>query len=490
MVATLGFGKRRLVNEIIKNTWGDVDLKNFKFSANDLLYIMQEMAEEEGKKHLTKTSMLRGHHVFRKFVEHLLYRNLANYDSMVLITSEKGCVTDDCLIQTEDYPKGISIKKLIDKGPLKVYSYNSKTKQIELKQSDGVMFAKYAETCELTLKSGHKLKATLDHPVVLEDGTKKQIQNLCDNDNVLYVKDGVAKLSQRISIKLLGKQNVYDVVNVEDNHNFICNSIVTKNTGKSSAAIMIARFWCQLIGIRFDPKRHLAYSNKDVMEKIKLLNAFEPLVADESVRFASSSDWAKKESKELRKVLAQVRTKHLLFILCFPLKIHKMEKNYLESFVNYWVDLFGRGVGAIYVKDRNPSADPWRVKDFKNVGAYTEFTSLSTVEKKLKKHPNFWQIIKFPKPPAWLYSKYLEVREKNVYNESTVRDMVTTEDIHKALLVLALQDIMMNDKSFTMNRIILFIKNRFDIPITKKHVQALLLDAKQLVTKIREESIK
>ena len=42
-----------------------------------------------------------------------------------------------------------------------------------------------------------------------------------------------------------------------------------------------------------------------------------------------------------------------------------MEKSYLESFVNYWVDLFGRGIGAIYVKDRNPSADPWRMKEFK-----------------------------------------------------------------------------------------------------------------------------
>jgi len=152
-------------------------------------------------------------------------------------------------------------------------------------------------------------------------------------------------------------------------------------------------------------------------------------------------------------------------------------------------DLFGRGIGAIYVKDRNPSADPWRMKDFKNVGAYTEFTKLSQVEKKLKKHPNFWQIIKFPKPPAWLYTKYLDVREKNVYNEETVRDMVTTEDIHKALLILALQNVMMNDTTIDMNRIILFLKNRYDIPITKKHVQSLLLDAKQLITKIREESV-
>jgi len=152
-------------------------------------------------------------------------------------------------------------------------------------------------------------------------------------------------------------------------------------------------------------------------------------------------------------------------------------------------DLFGRGLGAIYVKDRNPVNDSWRMKDFKNVGSYTEFTRLSEVEKKLKKHPNFWQIIKFPKPPAWLYNKYLEVRESNVYNDENVRSMVTTTDIHKSLLLLALQDIMMNDTTINMSRITLHIKNTYDIPISKKHIQNLITDAKHLVTKIREEQV-
>ena len=153
-------------------------------------------------------------------------------------------------------------------------------------------------------------------------------------------------------------------------------------------------------------------------------------------------------------------------------------------------DLFGRGKGAIYVKDKNPSNDTWRIKDFKMVGSYNEFTDLSTIEKKLKKHPNFWKIIKFPKPPEWLYTKYLEVREKNVYNDERVRGLVTSDDVHKALLLLALQEIMMNDVTFTMNRISLHIKNKYDIPITKKHIQDILMDSKQLITKIREENVK
>ena len=87
----LGYGKRRLIGEIIKNTWGVEDPYEKKLDLNEILYLIQEMEEEEGKKHLQETySIKRGFNVFRMFAQHLLYRNLANYDSMVLMTSEKG----------------------------------------------------------------------------------------------------------------------------------------------------------------------------------------------------------------------------------------------------------------------------------------------------------------------------------------------------------------------------------------------------------------
>jgi len=234
------------------------------------------------------------------------------------------------------------------------------------------------------------------------------------------------------SIKKIGVKPVYDIINVKYNNNYIAENLVVHN---------------------------------------------------------SSADWAKKENKALKKKLAQVRTKHLLYILCFPLKIGKVEKTYLESFTNYWIDLFGRGVGACYVKDRNPVRDAWRMADFKNVGSYTEFTNIGKVEKALRKHPNFWQLIKFPKPPRWLYSNYLKVREKNVYDDENVLKSVSREDIHNALLLLALRDIMQNDDTLTMNRIILHIKNEYDVNITKGMVESAITDAKQLVTKLREKAI-
>jgi len=462
--------------------------------------------------------------------------------------------------------------------------------------------------------------------------SKSSIMREKNNINSNHIRfGGIVK-----SIKHIGKKAVYDIVGVEDNNNFIGNGFVLGNTGKSSAAIMMAREWCRLLGIRFDPARHIAYNNADVMRKIDNLNKFEPIVADEAIRFASSAEWAKKENKELKKKLAQVRTKHLLYILCFPLKIYKLEKNYLESFVNYWCltgdtkiitkdkfgsirrtpikninnyfakeiltyniekniyefkeyekkiktkkeaeiyelelvnglkikctedhpfltqrgwvrlkdltsiyeilcynnlsinyrniyikvklikklkqkedvydiigvkdnhnfvannmivhncDLFGRGVGAIYVKDRNPTMDSWRMNMFKNVGSYTEFTNVSKVEQLLKKHPNFWNIIKFPRPPEWLYTRYLKVREKNVYDDDNVFSNVSKEDIHRALLILALRDIMMHDTTLTMNRVLLHIKNEYDVPVTKGMIEGAIEDSKQLIIKVREESM-
>ncbi len=647
MIQGLGFGRRKLISKIITDNW-DIKVPDKKiFSYNELLFVIQEMLEEEGKAYLEPGVSMRGHTIFRDFVKHLLYRNLANYDSMVLVTSEKGCILGNSLLEMPrdliKYPKGIPVRELVGKGPIWVYSFNVNTKQLELKKSDGVEFVKEDDVYEVELTNGQKIQATSEHPFLLTDGSYKQLKDLfwfdrirengeheygryqknkktvrsdrlrifsrpyildlndnrikidysdidrkngdtslkhsmiehrfvieqligrkldyeeiihhknknrvdnnvenleildrkthnfthgfdkyyfkkmnqaykfrnynkslrehtkintkdfnkvCKNKRKKFCADNkflISKISKEReknnlnsnhiakggiikSIKHVGKKSVFDVTNVRDNHNFIANGFVVSNTGKSSAAIMMARYWCWLLGIRFNPKRHIAYNNSDMMSKIESLNKFEPIIADEAIRFAclagwcriktpngnvsieelvgkknfkvysfnektqkeeiqiaekcikvredfvyeiemidgkmihataehkfltnngwktvkelycgtyimmimigdvnlksiksikkldkkisvydiinvsktnnyiangvvvhnSSADWAKRENKELKKKLAQVRTKHLLYILCFPLKVQKVDKVYLESNVNYW----------------------------------------------------------------------------------------------------------------------------------------------------------
>lgn len=347
----LGIGKRKLIDNIIVQNWNIRQPTDKYYSYHELLFVIQELLQAEGRKYLEGgMSLNKGFHVFREFVKYLMYRNVANFDSMVLLTSEKGL-------------------------------------------------------------------------------------------------------------------------------------------GKSSAALMIAKEWCKLLGTRFIPEKHIAYSNEQVMAAINTLPKFSPLICDESIRFAMASEWAVKSNRQLRKRLGEIRTKHFLFIMCFPLKVYKIEKNYLESYVSFWVEILARGTGAIFVKDKNPVHDAWRLSDFKDMASYTEFTALTEIEKILKRHRNFWHVIRFPKPSPELYAEYLKTREKNVYDDVDVLSAVTKEDMVNALLILTLRDIMLHDQTITMNRILLHIKQEFDIPVNKALIQMAVDDAKQLVMKMKEKSI-
>ena len=172
--------------------------------------------------------------------------------------------------------------------------------------------------------------------------------------------------------------------------------------------------------------------------------------------------------------------------------IVSVEKNHnfiANNMVVHNCDLFDRGKGAIYVKDKNPLMDSWRLADFKKIGSYTEFTNVQAVAEKLKKHPNFWEIIRFPKPSKRLYKRYLKVREHNVYDDTNILANVSKEDIYMALTVLTLKDIMMHDNTLSMSRILLHIKNTYEIDLPKSSLQYIIDDSKQLIKKIKEQAI-
>ena len=236
------------------------------------------------------------------------------------------------------------------------------------------------------------------------------------------------------------KRKVYDIINVGNNHNFIANEMLISN-------------------------------------------------CDESINFAQSESWAKAENKELKKKLGQVRTKHLLYILCFPLKVVKLDKVYLESYVNYWIDLFARGTGALYVKDKNPYMDTWRLKEFEKLGSYTEFTATAKIKNVLSKHPNFWYVIKAPKPPERLYNKYLKVREYNVYDDQNVLSTVNKYDCVRAMLLATLKEILTRDSTLSVKRLLLHLENEYKLSIDKSLYENIMEDAKMLTEKIKENNL-
>ena len=262
-----------------------------------------------------------------------------------------------------------------------------------------------------------------------------------------------------------------------------------KGFGKSSLAVLMAMLWCKILDIKFNTKKHICYSNEQVMDAIDNLPPWSPIVCDEAIEFVMAENWAKTENKELKKKLAKIRTKHLFFLMCFPLKINKVERTYLESFVNYWIDIYTRGRGAIFTRDSNPANDAWRVKDFGELGSYNEFTSGDQIKQKLERHPNFWKMMNIPKLNEDIYRRYLRVRELNVYNDPNVSRNISRDDVMKALLIRVLKDMMTRDSSVSLRRLLIHIRNEHDIDISESEMNSTINEAEDLLKRALELGI-
>lgn len=240
MAEGLGFGKQKLIAEIIKQNWGvDTPWETKKFNYQDVLFIIQEMLEEAGKKYFDDSqSPKKGFFVFKDFVKHLLYRNVANYDSMILLTSEKGtgkssaaimmarewckllgikfdtnrhiaynnadvmrkidaldkfepivCVTGDTLVTVRfegEEPINIKIKELIsEKRKYQILSYDMNKHYSVFKDAEKtIQTHKSAKVFEVELENGIKIKATEDHLFLTSNGYKS-LKDLTEDDEIL-----------------------------------------------------------------------------------------------------------------------------------------------------------------------------------------------------------------------------------------------------------------------------------------------------------------
>ena len=70
--------------------------------------------------------------------------------------------------------------------------------------------------------------------------------------------------------------------------------------------------------IVWQAQKQIAYSNEDVIKKIFSLPNFSPIICDEAINFASSLDFAKTESKELKKLFTVIRPKRFWVFFLLP----------------------------------------------------------------------------------------------------------------------------------------------------------------------------
>ncbi|MDX1373465.1 MAG: hypothetical protein R3321_13410, partial [Nitrososphaeraceae archaeon] len=165
-----------------------------------------------------------------------------------------------------------------------------------------------------------------------------------------------------------------------------------KGFGKSSKSISLARKFVQMYGkfclkckneffepIKLCPKcnsetikqlpfklsKYLAYDNEDVKRLIHTLPPYAPLIADEAARFAMGEDWAKSENKDMKKLMAQIRTKHLVMFFNIP-KFKWMDSKYRDDMATIWIRVVKRGVALIFHPDLAEVDDSWHLKELQD----------------------------------------------------------------------------------------------------------------------------
>ncbi len=192
-----------------------------------------------------------------------------------------------------------------------------------------------------------------------------------------------------------------------------------RGMGKSSFAIQIARRYVERYfgEPSFNIRKYIAFDNDEVLEKIHTLPVYSPLIGDEAARFAMGEDWNKAESKELKKVVAQIRPKRLIFFLNLP-KLNWLDKKYREEMVKIWVWIPTREYALIFEPDMNPGIDDsWHLNEFKRFSKkrLSHFSDIDRILKIARRNPCFMDYFKFPKVPEELYDRYEAIRNARAF---------------------------------------------------------------------------
>lgn len=189
---------------------------------------------------------------------------------------------------------------------------------------------------------------------------------------------------------------------------------------------------------KFNFMLYLAYDNDEVRDKIFDLPPFSPLIPDEGARFMMGEDWMVTENKEMKKLFAQMRTKHLLLFANIP-KFKWMDGKYRNDMATFWIRIMKRGLCLLLQPDLGESDDPWHMKEFeKLLGSYFYFTREDTLIKRAdtlkNKHPCVFDYFKVPKVPEDIYKEYRKARDAKVFARKQKEQSLDQKEISKIVV--------------------------------------------------------
>lgn len=188
----------------------------------------------------------------------------------------------------------------------------------------------------------------------------------------------------------------------------------------------------------FNLEKYVAFDNEEVSQRIRSLPAYSPLPCDEGVRFGMGEDWNVRENKDLKKLVAQCRPKHLILFICIP-KLSWLDKKYRNDMVTFWVRLVKKGFAIILEPDMGENDDAFLLDDFQKIlGSIFHRTPIEDLKRRCQilwnKHPPTFDYLSIPKPPKKLYKYYMILRNKKVFDEAKLEEAIDKKDLAKFLI--------------------------------------------------------
>jgi hypothetical protein len=189
-----------------------------------------------------------------------------------------------------------------------------------------------------------------------------------------------------------------------------------KGVGKSTLALQLARTYLRLyhpeINMTSELDKFVVFSAEGVKKNLLEQPNGMPLIADEAALFMMAEDWAKLESRMMKKLFTLARIKHRIIFTCIP-DFWWLDRKYREDMVLFWIHTISRGQSIIFTQDVKIGVDDkWHRKEFQKLvsTSLNVFTPPETLINIYRRVPCFFDVLTFPKGEQPLYERYLELR--------------------------------------------------------------------------------
>ena len=199
-----------------------------------------------------------------------------------------------------------------------------------------------------------------------------------------------------------------------------------KGVGKSTFLYHLGNEYMKKLGRKFDVENQVIYSDsfEEIYEKVRNAEDGDYLWFDEGGRILLAEDWNSATSKRLKKLFAEIRTKHLCVGFAIPFSFLRIDKKYREGLFNFWVWIPRRGYALTFQPLIHPTQTGFMEEEINRKikpVAWSD-TLKESIEnyfyEALKKFPSFTDVVRFAEMPKEIQKRYLILRDKAVYEQS------------------------------------------------------------------------